>query len=81
MAGFDRKVVLIFPSGWASAWKRSDKVAPTQTAVCPWVRAGAASFWIMRLIDDGSECNFLDKVVVGGRRFDRLNIDHAASKK
>jgi hypothetical protein len=35
----------------------------------------------MRLIDDGSEYNFLDKVVVGGRRFDRLNIDHAVSKK
>jgi hypothetical protein len=25
--------------------------------------------WIIRLIDDGSECNFLDKAVVGGRRF------------
>jgi len=24
---------------------------------------------IIRLIDDGSECNFLDKAVVGGQRF------------
>jgi hypothetical protein len=24
---------------------------------------------IIRLIDDGRECNFLDKAVVGGRRF------------
>jgi hypothetical protein len=33
----------------------------------------------MRLIDDGSEYNFLDKVVVGGRRFDRSLADLHAS--
>jgi hypothetical protein len=30
---------------------------------------GVASSLDYRLIDDGTECNFLDKAVVGGRRF------------
>jgi hypothetical protein len=42
---------------------------------------GAAASLNYRLIDDGSECNFLDKAVVDGGRFERLNIDHVVSKK
>jgi len=52
----------------------------TELATWPRVHAGGALDSIIRVIDDGSECNFLDKAVVVST-FWRLNIDHAASKK
>jgi len=59
--------VLIFRADERRRESGPTKLAPNQTALA--VGPCKSSFLIMRLIDDGSECNFLDKAVVGSRPF------------